>query len=136
MTFNRRQPACAKNLSTLFTLHEDAATQSNDDESEALHASLKKDHVMQEKARFRRWEELQELERLLKENAILRQKIFFYKKVWYGLMDILYEVYNAKVSAQRALEAFKEKKAAAEQAWLAYWDLQKKETSGLEFKQV
>lgn len=129
---SQRQPACAKHLFTLFTLHEDVATQSNNHESETQLAPLKKDHIMQEQARVRRWEELQKLEQLLKENAVLRRQILFYEKVWYEVMNILHEIYETKVLAQKALKTFDKTRAATEQGWLAYWDSPKKAAGNLE----
>jgi len=121
----KRQSSCAKFFSTLFTLSEDDSTSNDNNERETLpetlHLTIKQDYVKQEMARLRRWEDLQSIEWLLKENAALRQQILFYERVWYRLMNILHEIYNGKVLIQQALEANKTEQAAAKQDWLAYW---------------
>lgn len=122
----KRQPSCAKLLSTLFTLSEDVSTLNDNIEREVLPETLpstiKRDYVKHEMARLRRLEELQSIEWLLKENVTLRQQILFYERVWYRLINILHEIYIGKVLIQRALKARKKEEAAAKQDWLAYWE--------------
>ena len=121
------QASCAKFLSTLFTLSEDVSTSDDNNERDilpqTLPSTIKQDHIKQEMARLRRWEDLQSIEWLLKENVILRQQILFYEKVWYRLMDLIHEIYTGKVLIQQALEANKKEQEAAKQEWLADWKI-------------
>jgi hypothetical protein len=70
-----------------------------------------------------RVEELRAIERLGKENQLLRDHIKSYEKIWYGTVDLLGEIDKAVALVRKAVEENNRKREAAEKDWLGFWGI-------------
>ena len=69
--------------------------------------------------------QLETINRLDTENALLRQLLAAYRQQWSHVIDFLEKTQQALMILQKALEKCISDEVAAERNWLAYWGVKK-----------
>jgi len=83
------------------------------------------DSLTRQVEEFRIISQLESINRLDAENALLRQLLVAYRKQWSQVIDLLEQTQRALMILQRALEKCISDEVAAERDWLAYWGVKK-----------
>lgn len=78
---------------------------------------------------FQRINQLDTIERLIKENSLLDNLVMAYQTNWSHTMDLLEQTQRALNNLQKAFDYCIGEEIAAERDWLAFWGIQKHNTA-------
>ena len=80
---------------------------------------------------FQLIEEEDTLERLEKENAVLKRQISSYRASWQAALALLHEAFEAVIQIQTALRVFDQEEENANRDWLSFWGIHMEAPSNL-----
>jgi hypothetical protein len=80
---------------------------------------------------FQKMEELETLDRLEKENAMLRHQVLCYQRSLRATADLFKEAFEAVLLIQTALQTCNEEEEVANRDWLAFWGVHMERPSNL-----
>ncbi|OCK76358.1 hypothetical protein K432DRAFT_306532 [Lepidopterella palustris CBS 459.81] len=83
---------------------------------------------------FQTAEEAKEIERLEKQNAILRHKVRVCRKSWYLAVNLLYESFNVMLSLHNAIRECNRVERMANKDWLAFWGINAEPSQHTKYK--
>ncbi|KAI3573901.1 hypothetical protein IWW34DRAFT_634373 [Fusarium oxysporum f. sp. albedinis] len=77
---------------------------------------------------FERMNQLDTIERLIKENSLIDNLVMAYQKHWSRTMDLLEQTQRVLNNLQKAFDYCIGEEIAAERDWLAFWGIQRHNT--------
>ena len=80
---------------------------------------------------FQKTAELETLDRLEKENAVLRHQVLSYQRSLRATTDLFKEAFEAVLLIQTALQTCNEEEERANRDWLAFWGVHMETPSNL-----
>lgn len=83
---------------------------------------------------FQKMEELDTIERLEGENAILRHQISCYKRCLRVTMELFKETFESALLIRNALHDCNVEKEKADQDWLTFWGIRLRDASAMAYR--
>jgi hypothetical protein len=74
------------------------------------------------------------IDRLEKENAMLRHQVLCYERGWRATLDLFKEAFDAVLLIKTALQSCEEEEEKANKDWLAFWGVRMETPSNLAYQ--
>jgi hypothetical protein len=113
-----------------------------DDEKEQQYASsplnyggdMSIESLLRRVDEFQKMEELETLDRLEKENAMLRHQVLCYQRSLRATTDLFKEAFEAVLLIQTSLQTCSDEENRANRDWLAFWGVHMETPSNLAYR--